>query len=214
MIISPGRRYIFVHVPKTGGTSLAQALETRAKKDDILIGDTEKAKRRRTRLKGLHASGRIWKHSTLADVQGLVSAEDLASWFCFTLVRNPWDRMASYYHWLQHQSFDHPDVALSKNLSFAEFLRAPRIVHAFTTNHAASYMTTPDGKEHAGLYIRLEHFQQDVEPLWSHLGFRLDLPHLNRSDREKDYRKLYSDADAEQLRRLCFRDIQRFGYSF
>ena len=51
MIISHGRQYIFVHIPKTGGTSLALALEARAMKDDILIGDTPKAKKRRQRLK-------------------------------------------------------------------------------------------------------------------------------------------------------------------
>ena len=43
MIISRGRRYIFVHIPKTGGTALSLALEARAMKDDIIIGDTPKA---------------------------------------------------------------------------------------------------------------------------------------------------------------------------
>ena len=71
MIISPGRRFIFVHIPKTGGTSMALALEDRAMKDDILIGDTPKALRRRRRLKGAQAAGRLWKHSTLADIDGL-----------------------------------------------------------------------------------------------------------------------------------------------
>ena len=58
MIISRGRSYIFVHIPKTGGTSLALALEARAMKDDILIGDTPKARRRRHRLKSLPARAR------------------------------------------------------------------------------------------------------------------------------------------------------------
>ena len=43
MIISPGRGYVFVHAPKTGGTAMALALEARAMADDILIGDTPKA---------------------------------------------------------------------------------------------------------------------------------------------------------------------------
>ena len=73
MIISPGRNYIFVHIPKTGGTALAQALEMRAMRDDILIGDTPKARRRRGRLKGAQVAGRLWKHSTLADIDGLVT---------------------------------------------------------------------------------------------------------------------------------------------
>lgn len=98
MIISPRRNYIFVHIPKTGGTALATALEDRAMKDDILIGDTPKAKRRKARLKLLTAKGRIWKHSTLSDMAGIV---DPAGTFTFTLVRNPWDRMVSYYTWLR-----------------------------------------------------------------------------------------------------------------
>jgi hypothetical protein len=57
MIISPKRRFAFVHIPKTGGTSVALALEDRAAADDILIGDTPKAQRRKNRLVGLDAPG-------------------------------------------------------------------------------------------------------------------------------------------------------------
>ena len=68
MILSRGRRFIFVHIPKTGGTALALALEGRAMKDDILIGDTPKARARSRRWRGVKAHGRLWKHSTLADI--------------------------------------------------------------------------------------------------------------------------------------------------
>src|SRR6056297_170553 len=114
MIISPGRGYIFVHIPKTGGTAMALALEGRARADDILIGDTPKARRRRARLKGVQTRGRLWKHATLADIDGLRSGDEIARAFTFTLVRNPWDRMVSYYHWLLGQSFDHPAVRLAQ----------------------------------------------------------------------------------------------------
>ena len=100
MIISRGRQYIFVHIPKTGGTSLALALEARAMRDDLMLGDTPKALKRRKKLMGAEARGRLWKHSTLADIEGLVSRDEMREMLCFTLVRNPWDRIVSYYHWL------------------------------------------------------------------------------------------------------------------
>ena len=53
MIISRGRRFIFVHIPKTGGTALSLALEARAQKADILIGDTPNARARKRRLAGV-----------------------------------------------------------------------------------------------------------------------------------------------------------------
>jgi hypothetical protein len=102
MIISLGRKYIFVHAPKTAGTSMALALEARAMKDDIMLGDTPKAVKRCKRLRDVKTAGRLWKHSTLADVDGLVTPAQMDDAFIFTLVRNPWDRMVSYYHWLQN----------------------------------------------------------------------------------------------------------------
>ncbi|MEO0567329.1 MAG: sulfotransferase family 2 domain-containing protein [Pseudomonadota bacterium] len=214
MIISPGRRYIFVHIPKTGGTSLASALEARAMKDDVLIGDTPKARRRRKRHKESTSAGRLWKHSTLADIDGLVDAGTIAESFCFTMVRNPWDRLVSYYTWARAQSFDHPAVALSKQTTFSEFLNAPETQSTIRANRYAQYMTAADGAEFCSLYIRLEHFKQDASLLWEHLGFELALPHENRSARERGYRQYFSDSDKNLVKSLCHEDIVRFCYTF
>lgn len=214
MIISPGRRYIFVHIPKTGGTALALALEDRAKADDILIGDTPKAKRRRKRLKALTPAGRLWKHSKLADIEGIVSSDELASSFVFTLVRNPWDRMVSYYHWLRDQNFDHSAVARAKATDFSSFLNDPTIQRSVRGNPYSSYLTDAQGCEHANCYVRLEHLEQDLVPVWTHLGFNLDVPRVNASARERDWRPYYSDRNAEVLRSICAVDIEKFGYEF
>ena len=61
---------------------MAAALEQRAMADDILIGDTPKAKRRRKRLDKLRAKGRLWKHSTLADIEGVVDGDYLIDQGC------------------------------------------------------------------------------------------------------------------------------------
>ncbi|MCB1312214.1 MAG: sulfotransferase family 2 domain-containing protein [Sedimentitalea sp.] len=214
MILSTGRGYVFVHIPKTGGTALALALEARAMKDDILIGDTPKARRRRRRLQGVAARGRLWKHSTLADIEGLVPGEVLDGLFAFTLVRNPWDRAVSYYHWLRGQSFSHPAVTLARDLAFEGFVTHAQTRASFRAHPAEAYMRRADGREQCDAYIRIEHFAEDAAPLVRHLGFDPVLPVANVSARGRDYRAYYSATAADAVAESCARDIARFGYVF
>ncbi|RVV98429.1 Type II secretory pathway, pullulanase PulA [Mesobaculum littorinae] len=215
MILSPGRRYVFVHIPKTGGTALTLALEGRAMRDDILIGDTPKARRRRGRLAGLATRGRVWKHATLADIEGALPPETLASCRVVTLVRNPWDRMVSYYHWLRAQSFAHPAVGRAQSMPFTAFLRHPDTQAALRAHPYGSYVTGSDGQERETLFLRLEHLETDLPRFEAHLGFTLrPLPRANTSDREAGYRLYYTPETAALVGALCAEDAERFGYSF
>ena len=214
MIISTRRRYIFVHIPKTGGTSLALALEARAAADDILIGDTPKAQRRRGRLKGLQAAGRLWKHSTLADIDGILPPEQMAQMKVICMVRNPWDRLVSYYHWLQEQTFDHEAVRLAQALSFSGFLNHPHTQASFLQWPFERHVTLANGAKRGDFFVRLEDFQRDIAAFEAHLGFGIELPKANVSRRRRDYRSYYSEADSELVARLCAEDIARFGYAF
>ena len=215
MIVSPGRNYIFVHIPKTGGPSLALALEARAMKEDLMLGDTPKARQRRGRWADLPpARGRLWKHATLADIEGAIDPDLIDRAFVFTLVRNPWDRLVSYWSWLAAQRFDNPQVRLARSLPFADFVTHPDVAAALRAWPAARYVAGSDGRERPALFIRLEHFAQDAAPLFAHLGFSLDLPRENASDRPADWRGFYDSHLVDHVAEICESDIQRFGYRF
>ena len=169
---------------------MALALEARAMRDDILLGDTPKARKRRHQVAGVQAVGRLWKHSSLADLDGLLAPDEARALFVFTLVRNPWDRMVSYYHWLRGQRFSHLAVALAQQLPFEAFVLAPQTLAAWQAWPARRYVSDAQGRDLCRCYIRIERFNHDAAPLIQHLGFALDLP------------------------RAAAEDITRFGYGF
>ena len=130
-------------------------------------------------------------------------------------MRNPWDRLVSYYHWLRGQSFAHPAVALARQLDFAAFLRHGETQRTIAAWPAARYMRDRAGTEHCTAYVRLEHLDEDLAPFEAHLGFSLrPLERVNRSERPADYRRCYDDETAAIVARICAEDIARFGYRF
>ena len=215
MIVSFQHRYIFAHAPKTGGTSLARALESKVGKDDILLGDTPKALKRRKRQKGLTASGKLWKHAGLRDIYGLVSQAEIDSFFIFTIVRNPWDRVVSYYFWLRAQKFDHATVTLAKSLPFSEFLRDPETKASFRAAPYSSYVTDVTGNMRCDLFLRQENLASDISALEQNLNLKLPaLGQENRSTRDADWRGYYSQADQDIVAEICAADIAQFSYQF
>ncbi|MCU0907123.1 MAG: sulfotransferase family protein [Rhodobacteraceae bacterium] len=215
MIVSPGRRFIFVHIPKTGGTSLTLAYEARARADDILIGDTPKARRRQHRLRGVQTAGRLWKHSRLCDIGGLIPDADLDAARVATLVRNPWDRVASYWAWARVQDFDHPAVRAAQTHDFAGFLADPAVAASLRAAPASAYLRDARGRDRLDVAIRLEHLDTDLPALEAMLGIPLaPLPRANPSDWGGDRAAFYTASTRDRVGDLCAEDITRFGYRF
>ncbi len=184
-------------------------------KDDILVGDTPKAKQRRKRVKELQTRRPLEKHSMLAEVDGFLTEVELEGYFVFMMVRNPWDRMVSYYHWLRAQHFEHPAVRLAGQTTFAEFVEHPMTLGALRAAPYGAYVRDAQGRERCDLFIRLEDLATDIAPLEAHLGFALDaLPHANKSEREADYRRYYTDNTQKLVAELAAEDIARFAYRF
>src|SRR5882724_1403834 len=79
-MICDEHKFIFVHLNKTGGTSIEKLFDSQA---DVLTNG----------ITGNHD-----KHWTAADIQRAFP-EKYATYFKFSFVRNPWNMVVSRYHW-------------------------------------------------------------------------------------------------------------------
>ena len=69
-MVNHKHKFVFIHIPKTGGTSI----------ESIFIDNAN--------IKDVNG-----KHDMVSDIGSVF----LKKYFTFTFVRNPWDRMVSYY---------------------------------------------------------------------------------------------------------------------
>ncbi len=204
-MISDEKRFVFVHIPRTAGTSIETALAPYAREPVgyTVGGNTVLAH----------------KHATAAELRGLVGDAFWASAFTFSIVRDPWARMYSDYNFFhdvgprlldEFSDLERWLTALALSEPFTRWLRtgADRLDIA-----QSSYLTDADGALLVDFVGRFETLGGDFEAICRSVGVERALPHVNGT-RRRDFRAAY-DADSVALvGRYAAADIDRFGYGF
>ena len=204
MIICHSHKFIYVHPPKTAGTAVSVSLGELCGPDDAQIGDWPGAQYAKSgRLKG------IGKHATLSALQFPRLSVDLRDYCVVLSVRNPWDRLVSFYHWARVQEFDSPQIIAAQTNDFDGFLSSTVIQSAFYSSPYRKYAANPD------LVLRSETLGDDLRQLGQRLSVAIRIPaRVNMSERQQDWRPYYSDETAALVAKMCAKDIADYGYSF
>jgi hypothetical protein len=200
-MISFQKQFLFVHIPKTAGNSIQSILRDYSE-DEIVALRSEQDGIERFGLR--NPNYKIKKHSTLAEYRGALGEERFRSLYKFACVRNPWDRMVSYYFTPTQQvgAWDRKEFrkVISKALSVADYLRLGE--------------AEEDPFGNVDYVMRFENLADDFRSVCATLGIpTADLPQYNRSSREQ-YSKYYDDNLREFVRKRFALEIERFGYTF
>jgi chondroitin 4-sulfotransferase 11 len=186
--ISHKHRFIYVHIPKTGGVSVINAL-------------------------GLEVLG----HQPLSHTLNHNSDCDGYLKFCFT--RNPWDRAASAFHYLQKGGSHNADDSqafkkyFSKRQSFQEFIKSDTFKVAIDNQQHFRPMTHYIDMN-VDFIGRFESLQEDFNIVCDTIGIpQAQLPHTNKSS-NKHYTEAYDDEAREIVAEAYKDDIENFNYEF
>lgn len=206
MIVNHTHRFVFVHIPKTAGTSLRAAFDTLEGADAGAVAQT-------------------W-HETPVDFLARYSqrtgrpVEEIGDYRFVTFVRNPWDRFASLHRFLcsPRMRKRYPEVP-DDIAAFAALLdRPPPWMGGIRS-------LRPQGDYLEGIdpWIgRFETLDNDFAQLCDLLGVRLTLPALKQTRKAPPARRFgilprrdpaRAPAVLDAVARHYAGDIARFGYS-
>lgn len=222
MLVSHEQKFLFIHIQKTGGSTIKTLLRTQ-------IDDLEQ----------IGASHRpLCEASEIGD-----------DYFRFAFVRNPWARLVSWYSMIQDAAgyrWYHPYLTTSPQRrarirehrrqmhtnkmwryvqktcsSFDGFIRNctdevevfDGVFYSFARNQI-DYLTDTSATLAVDFIGRTERLAADTNRVFSRLGLQTpDIPTVNPSS-HGHYSQYYTPETADIVRRRYARDIEAFGYEF
>lgn len=211
MLLSLEKNFIFIHIPKTAGSSISRALRPGCLKP------------KPTQWR------RLLSHLPVREApeKANFNRHDRASWlrrklpgslydgaYKFAVVRNPFDLVVSNYHHLRSRT-SRRRHRQAQSWDFNAFLHYLERKNRLARIDQTSWISDGHGHLIVDEVLRFETLAEHFDGLVERLDLPGDvtLPKVNVNT-PFDYRTHYDDEAKSIVRRLYLRDFEHFGYEF
>tara|TARA_Y100000361_G_scaffold126733_1_gene120856 strand:+ start:20103 stop:20756 length:654 start_codon:yes stop_codon:yes gene_type:complete len=199
-MLSENPKFIFIHIPKTAGTSIESYLRLLQK------GDCK-------------------KHMTIKDYENSLG-DSMSEYFKFTVIRNPWDRMVSYWKYRQGKHWAPIDGTINNFNVWLKFITALDLNNldgSTSTSNISDFRMGIDSQYNSLIssigkmdvqLINFDNLQADFNQICDQIGIsRYELPHINKTNR-KHYSTYYDEETKDIISQKYSDDIKHFGFTF
>lgn len=181
------RPYVFIHINKTGGSSVEAALKLPFEHKTALE-------------KKVELGPALWRRK-----------------YKFSFVRNPWDKVVSHYHYrvqTNQTGLGEGSLSFGDWVRAAYRDRDPRLYdkpRMFMPQW--QWISDEEARSMVDFVGRFETLSDDFNTLCRNLGVRAHLPHLKASTRE-GYAAYYEPETRAIVGEVFQEDVRHFGYEF
>jgi hypothetical protein len=206
-MISEKFRVVFVHIPRTGGQSIERVF---LNKSGLTWATRAPLLLRRTMKPGLEPERLAHLYAREYYELGYLTRSTFESYFKFSIVRNPWERLVSEYR------FNYQGLSIS----FDDFLFRlfPPEGLSDARRHVepqCRFLFDRDGTCLVDKILRMDRLNDQAgDMFFSIFQENISLPWFNASYDRTDYRKIYSKKSIEFVDEFYKEDIEQFGFSF
>jgi len=207
------KKCIFVHIPKTAGSSIEDAIWG----DDLSIRTVEHLWMGAVRPGyNKYQSGGL-QHLLAPQIRQEVGNDIFSSYYKFSFVRNPWAKVVSQFYYLKTRPDLLQMMGLHRWSPFRSYLKALEKSHEMHVQSMEQHQFIYTQEE--GCIVdfvgRFENLHNDFRIVSNRLGMGdVSLPHARKSKRTKPYQTFYTARQRQLIETIYQRDIQLFDYSF
>jgi len=192
--IESPKKITFIHIEKCGGSSFKKWCAANLEPDSYY------------KIVGKHAS--VQKVKSRFEEPGYI----------FTIIRNPYAREISYYHYIQHRAYQRRDRCIKRGRNTEKFDRAIENLETLTLKEYLMTQKTigPQMDRIKGgvdYIINLERIHKQFRHIQDLLNCYEPFPLWNASD-HKPYQKYYDDELKEFIYNKHKVDFDEFGFTF
>jgi hypothetical protein len=218
-VISEKYKCIFVHIPKTAGTSIEKLL---GHFDELEYGvQDHRTVREMESIRSsdlLSIGKREGVIPALRDLRGFLrypsrmNQQEFAEYFKFAFVRNPWARVHSWYRSVTRDEYFQRTRKISADCTFDNFL----IEHAWHSElrPQLAWLKNRRGEIGVDYVAQFENITEEIKIIGAKLNLPSDeLPHLLKRE-PTDYRQDYTAKSIRLVSERYAEEIEMFGYSF
>jgi len=203
MTYSKKHKYIFIHINKTGGTTISNTFKKYDHTAKIVthrfLHPTKKYKSLTKRRSGVCTVG-----------------DNIKNYKIITCVRNPWDRILSCYKYRQARNTpDTVGVTFENWLLNRDVYKSYKTPDCWVKFNQLDWVAADNGECSNCSFLRFETIGRELIRLINnilHVDIK-DIPHENKTS-HLPYREYYTDNTIEYVSNLYKRDIETFNYQF
>ncbi len=218
-MISDTHKFLYIHIPKTAGTSIEQMM---GHFNELERGVQDHRTLREIQALGVKDSfallGNEGPVALAREIRGLlrypnrVSSEKLQSYYKFTFVRNPWARVHSWYKNVMRDEIHRNNRGVPNDCDFSRFLT--EFGWQTELRSQLAWINDRSGKVAVDFVGRFENLENDLDVVRKKLELpESALPHLIAGSKE-DYREAYDDQTRQYVEKKFADEIDMFGYTF